>query len=403
MRTMNTSEMNNANVGAAAAIEVSKYYLVKNEYCNKLIMMFDEAKKKFHEIATVEIPNPDNPQVMVPFNIAAEAAEIIDKVFVPIADLYTDENANFDKAYSTAQTESDIHVLIASYAQFLGMLVDSKVKLYQQSTQLLGTRQSALQVQFTQIKTNILSDLASSCIMVINTIAENLDHHCRKNDIKTEEQFYPKEKELYLFLDVETVGFDGGVFAYGAVIADALGNTIKEVCAWIDPNVVSGETLAQVWVKHEIVPKLEADENAIKLIHCTPDEFKYNTLEQHFMDNVMNKYPHLRVVADCPYPVETRFFTDLRLFPYPIIDVASMLLLIGKDPVASYERLEDEKLLHHPLHDARQTKRMFFDIVNGRGKQLKYRYDNETSNDVEEPDWINDTICDDPDPTEALV
>lgn len=72
------------------------------------------------------------------------------------------------------------------------------------------------------------------------------------------------------------------------------------------------------------------------------------------------------MLADVPWPVESRFLArcvddrpEARKFegPYPLYDLASIMLGRGMDPLADHARLESEPK-HCPLGDARHTARL---------------------------------------------
>ena len=47
----------------------------------------------------------------------------------------------------------------------------------------------------------------------------------------------------------------------------------------------------------------------------------------------------------------------------PLYDLASVLLARGEDPLRRSARLTEELPAHHPLHDARQSARLFLDAL----------------------------------------
>lgn len=86
---------------------------------------------------------------------------------------------------------------------------------------------------------------------------------------------------------------------------------------------------------------------------------------QSYME-LIDRYTDLIVVADCPFPVETRFFEqcindapmERRPYaPYPLVDVASIGLALGFDPMVEHTRALDELPRHDPVNDARQSGR----------------------------------------------
>src|SRR5439155_4179999 len=79
------------------------------------------------------------------------------------------------------------------------------------------------------------------------------------------------------------------------------------------------------------------------------------------------------LVADCCWPVEARFlaacvddFPIAREWqgPYPLHDLASILLAHGKDPVGKFERRPDELPEHNPKADAMQSARILIETLS---------------------------------------
>mgnify|MGYP003529634433 CR=1 len=70
--------------------------------------------------------------------------------------------------------------------------------------------------------------------------------------------------------------------------------------------------------------------------------------------------------VECGWPVEASFLSAcirddaFRNWdgPYPMREIASIMLAAGMDPMATYEREESEKPAHEPLADARQSARL---------------------------------------------
>ena len=82
-----------------------------------------------------------------------------------------------------------------------------------------------------------------------------------------------------------------------------------------------------------------------------------------------------RLVADCTWPVEARFLVACVMDdpeerrwegPYPLLDVASVRLGAGLDPLASGKRLARELPEHHPMGDTRQSARLFLEALGVR-------------------------------------
>ncbi len=84
------------------------------------------------------------------------------------------------------------------------------------------------------------------------------------------------------------------------------------------------------------------------------------------------KYPGIIMAVECGWPVEARFLEDCikddperRNWdgPYPLHEIASIMLAAGMDPMATYERLPNELPAHEPLADARLSARLLFEAL----------------------------------------
>lgn len=73
------------------------------------------------------------------------------------------------------------------------------------------------------------------------------------------------------------------------------------------------------------------------------------------------------LAAECAWPVEGRFLnecidtlpTDRKWAgPYPLLEISSIMIAGGMDPMANHPRLDDEQPAHNPLADARQSARL---------------------------------------------
>jgi hypothetical protein len=198
----------------------------------------------------------------------------------------------------------------------------------------------------------------------------------------------------YFSIDVESIGLYGEAFAVGWVVVDAAG-TEKENGYWIcSANNASGTMSDRQWIEANVLPHLPA-----------PNCSSIDELEEQFWQTwqrVKQDYVGIVAIADCPYPVETSFLADcvswqqtcygratvsvtldqssLKLeptwstpssaaepkwsAPYPLLDVATMLLAVGKDPLENYDRLPTELPKHNPVCDARQSARIFIDCLH---------------------------------------
>lgn len=178
---------------------------------------------------------------------------------------------------------------------------------------------------------------------------------------------------FYFVFDVESVGLQGIGFAVGWVVVDRAGKEhasgLMSCALSAAVEVVDGDDV--LWCQNNVVPALAATMD--KLI-AVPDP---RSLRIAFWSAwVLWKEQGAVMAADCPWPVEARFLHDIintrfgkhRLAhdfdgPYPLIDVASVRLAKGLDPLETGERLPCELPAHNPLADARQSARLLIEAL----------------------------------------
>lgn len=166
----------------------------------------------------------------------------------------------------------------------------------------------------------------------------------------------------YFFVfDVESVGLHGEAFQVGFVVVDKTGQEHDSGLFCEPLNGVIGTMKSFDWVKANC-SELAYSHNHHQLRH----EFWMVWLKWKADGAVM--------AADVPWPVEARFLSECvqqnlssREWqgPYPLIDVASVILANGFDPLATYQRTETEKPEHNPLADARQSARLLTMALRG--------------------------------------
>jgi hypothetical protein len=172
---------------------------------------------------------------------------------------------------------------------------------------------------------------------------------------------------LYLVVDVESIGLHGEGYAAGWVVVD--GHGVEQASGrWAcPPEAALGNEAARVWVAAN-VPDLPAT-------HATPREVRdgFWRLWLSWKDR------GAVLAADCPWPVEARFLAGCvdddptrREWegPYPLIDVASVRLAAGFDPLGTTERRPGELPEHDPLADARQSARLLVEALGCNSCQL---------------------------------
>lgn len=166
--------------------------------------------------------------------------------------------------------------------------------------------------------------------------------------------------EKFMVFDVESIGLHGEAFAVAWVVIDNKGTRLDEGCLACEPEICSGADENRKWVS-ENVPKLEVTSPTKRHLRNTFWHIWRYWSEQGAV-----------LVADCAWPVEANFISSCVKLnhnerewqgPYPLHDLASILLAIGKDPLEITQRLPEELPLHHPLMDARQSARILIDCL----------------------------------------
>lgn len=167
-----------------------------------------------------------------------------------------------------------------------------------------------------------------------------------------------KDKTLLVF-DVESIGLYGEGFAFGAVILQ--GGAIVGEEAWsCPPHEAVGDGKGRDWVTDN-VPYLNPKHESPVFVRAA----FWAIWEQWRAKGAI-------AFADCVYPVETNFLAACvrdhpgpRTFaaPYPLYDVAAFRAAAGFDPMTDATRLQNEKPLHDPLADARQSARLLVEAL----------------------------------------
>ena len=164
-------------------------------------------------------------------------------------------------------------------------------------------------------------------------------------------------------MDCESVGLHGETYAYGYVLITEQGETLETGYGGCASILAEGNQDDRRWVEKNIDPHLPE-----------PTAESIFDLRSKFWD-VWSKHKNNGVIlaADCLWPVEAKFLLECvrdnppaRSFdgPYPFIDISSVLLAAGKDPIGDYEREEDELPVHNPLADAKQSARLFIEALD---------------------------------------
>jgi hypothetical protein len=158
-----------------------------------------------------------------------------------------------------------------------------------------------------------------------------------------------------MVFDCESVGLHGTTFEVGYVVVGIDGTELDRGLAGCLPGRVSGNDSGRKWVK-ENCPTMPCQMGSAHSVR----EWFWNEWCQWREKGAI-------LVADCAWPVEARFLLqcvdDMPIDrewkgPYPLHDLASILLACGQDPVRKFDRLPSELPEHNPLNDARQSARI---------------------------------------------
>lgn len=157
-----------------------------------------------------------------------------------------------------------------------------------------------------------------------------------------------------MVFDVESIGLHGEGFAVGYVVL-VNGKEVECDLFACPPNRAIGRASDFRWVK-ENIPALSAN---------SPDPFTIR--EKFFRCWEKWKAEGALLAADCGWPVEARFLCacvdalpEERRFagPYPFMEISSVMIAAGLDPMKRYARRKNERPVHNPLADARQSARL---------------------------------------------
>ena len=173
------------------------------------------------------------------------------------------------------------------------------------------------------------------------------------------------KNELFMVFDVESIGLHGEGFAVAWVVVNRAGERLAEGLLACDPDLCGGTGDNRLWVS-ENVPHMD---------YTSPTK-------QHLRNAFWHEWRHWAdqgavLVADCAWPVEANFLSACIAQnhaerewqgPYPLHDLASVMLAIGGSPLAVTDRLPDEMPAHHPLMDARQSARQLVAALSATSK-----------------------------------
>jgi len=161
-------------------------------------------------------------------------------------------------------------------------------------------------------------------------------------------------KSFFVF-DVESVGLYGEGFAVGGGLFLENGAIQWGFCYACDSNVAQGSDENRKWVD-ENVPVIEITHRSPKMLRAA-----------FWNEWLRAKQQGALMAADCAYPVEHIFIGQCIVddfaerskdAPYPLVEISSIQLAAGRDPIGNYERSASELPKHNPYADAVQSARL---------------------------------------------
>ena len=158
----------------------------------------------------------------------------------------------------------------------------------------------------------------------------------------------------FLFIDAETDGLYGSFLTVGLVVTDDAGNMIEKAYYGIKKENMM---ISDVWTRENVFTVLgdyEACEDEAELLEKVwAFWMKYREVESRlFMKCVMNNESERKYLG-----------------PFPMLDLSSLLMAAGYDPLIDRAELldEDEKQMmanktHNALNDAEMTAAIWFKL-----------------------------------------
>lgn len=168
--------------------------------------------------------------------------------------------------------------------------------------------------------------------------------------------------EHFFIFDVESIGLHGEGFAVaGGVLSIGQMEPFGGFCFSCPRGSAKGMDSDRKWVDENILP--------IPAHYETPVEIRTAFWNQWEASKQL--FPGIVMAAECLWPVEAHFVIACvaddpsRTWdgPYPFHEIASLMAAAGMDPMAKYDRLEDEMPVHNPMADVRLSARLLSEAL----------------------------------------
>lgn len=167
--------------------------------------------------------------------------------------------------------------------------------------------------------------------------------------------------------DVESIGLHGEGFAVAGGIYAADGLAVREFAYHCDPSAAIGSAEDRQWVRENVTI---SERSAL----C-PSPVAVRDAFWRVWSDAKAGYD-VTMFVECGWPVEARFLAaciedapDERNWdgPYPLHEIASVMLAAGMNPMGTYTRLPNELPPHEPLADSRLSARLLFEAFGKLG------------------------------------
>ena len=177
-------------------------------------------------------------------------------------------------------------------------------------------------------------------------------------------------KDKLVFLDVETDGLYGAFLTVAMIATDGKGNELERAYYGIKREIMQ---VTEPWVQENVIPKLGDYEE------CNTE----TELLQKAWDFWMKYQKEAYAVCDVGFPVEAGFLRACVALnekeamwkaPFPLVDLSSLLLAKGYDPLVERKELvpEFEKDKEHSaLYDVEVTVKVWKKLMVQEERQTE--------------------------------
>lgn len=175
------------------------------------------------------------------------------------------------------------------------------------------------------------------------------------------------DRMKFFVFDVESIGLYGDPFAVGWIAFEWVKGEVWDASKWFslktrfvcERGALVGLEEGRRWVEQNWEPL--GIEPTHKDLGSMIDDFRNIWM--------MFRQRGFLMAAECPFPCETQFLRLMTLTtpgsgPYPLIDIASVRLAKGLNPLGIEPRREEELPIHDPLSDAIQSGRLLWGALN---------------------------------------